>query len=343
MFPSDVANQYYEAQRLYAAGKAAQALGILAAIEPRAPNHPEIMHARALCLHATGNLREALRLCNLLFSMHGDRRGMELSNKWTNPSWVSGAVDASSAMAEDAPAVPEAPKAAGAVTAPDAPAPPLDVAFLRQAAFLCMGFSAETPPSAITSPGQMPARLRAQGASVDDYNAALARKEGTCLPRAGDLLRKARAASLPVILLQTGFLCPDASDLSPYVYRRMQEDFGEDPSLWPGRPGTPAAEPAYELGHSVTDHVLTLTGDDGFSSTNLRFVLKNLGLRHLLVMGGPVENALGRTAVSARARGCRVALVEDTIFASLESQRESCLREIGADYRVDADVLLSLV
>ncbi len=82
MFPREVAEEYYRAQKLYAEGKPTRALEILDRIGRASPNHPEIMHGRALCLYASGHKREALQVCNQLFTMHNDPRGLELHNRW---------------------------------------------------------------------------------------------------------------------------------------------------------------------------------------------------------------------------------------------------------------------
>jgi nicotinamidase-related amidase len=343
MFPSDVANQYYEAQRLYALGKGAQALGILDAIERQAPNHPEIMHARALCLHATGNLRDALKVCNQLYTMHRDRRGLELRNRWTNPRWAADTAVTPAPPAE-APASPVQEPAFGAVEPQPGPAAPmtLDAAALRASAVVCIGLSAQPRPAAITSDAEAPARLRALGCTAEDYNASILHHHETCVPLAARLLAAARAAGVPVVLIQWGFVSPDGADLSPHTYLRMREFHGDDPSVWPYRAGMPESQPDPALGVSPGDCVLHMTGDDAFTSTNLRFVLHNLEVKNIILLGGPVETVLARTAATGKKRGLHTIVPIDATIAAHEALRESVIADTAPDHAVTTRALIDL-
>lgn len=341
MFPTEVANQYYDAQRLYAEGKAAQALAILDAIDRLAPNHPEIMHARALCLHATDNLREAVRLCNQLYTMHRDRRGLELRNRWTNPRWAAPTVmrvgDTSvEAQTFDPPAAASAPAAAPAGSA-------LDAAFLREAVFLCVGLGAEPRPEPVTAPSQLPRRLLAAGCSIDDYNAALAHRFDTCLPAAARLLAAARAAGRPILFLQWGFHCPDGTDLSPNVFPRFREDHGADARAWPGHPGALERLPAPELAPAEADRVLLFTGDDPFTSSNLRYVIQNLGARNLILLGGPAEQRINRALATGAKRGHPAAVAVDATYALREPLRLPALEDASPAHMANTDALISLL
>ena len=82
MFPKAMAEQYYRAQQLFDAGKPEQALPLLEEIHEVAPNHPMIMQGRAMCLHALGRDDEAFVLCNKMYTMHNDRRGLEMRMRW---------------------------------------------------------------------------------------------------------------------------------------------------------------------------------------------------------------------------------------------------------------------
>ncbi len=342
MFPTDVANQYYEAQRLFATGKAAQALVILDGIEHHAPNHPEIMHARALCLHAAGNLREALKVCNQLYTMHRDKRGQELRNRWTNPRWAADTTIRQDTSGEAETFSGQATQIVAAAAAEESPAT-LDAHFLREAAVLIMGLGADARPAPLTDASQLPARLKASGCTLADYNDALAQRHEACLPNAARLAAAARAAKLPLILLQWGFQCADGTDLSPHVYLRMRDELGDDVTTWPGHIGGAERLPAPDLATVASDHVLHMTGDDAFTSTNLRFVLHNLGVKNLVLAGGPVETALARTLATGKKRGFTVALATDATFAQRESLRLPSLDELAPAHAVDTTRLVALL
>lgn len=339
MFPAEVAKQYYEAQRLYSLGKASQALAALDAIDAAAPNHPEVMHARALCLHATGADAEALRLCNLLYTMHRDRRGLDLRNRWTNPRWA-----ADTALAREGSEAAPAPSAASPAPENETPAPPpLTKEFLGQCAVLCIGLHDGPRPDMAASDAEVPARLRTSGCSAADYNAALAQHYEVCLPHASSIVAHAHLLGMPVIHALPGYVCPDGTDLSPYVYARMREDYGPDAGVWPGRPGSREAKPAALLPPDPLDRVLMMTGDDAFTSSNLRFVLRNLAIRHLVVLGGPVETALARSAVTAKQRGFLTLIPADATFALRESDRASGIDDAAPSYPTTTAALLGLM
>lgn len=353
MFPTEVANQYYEAQRLFAMGKAAQALIILDGIEKYAPNHPEIMHARALCLHANGNLREALRVCNQLYTMHRDKRGLELRNRWTNPRWV-----AKTELKPEGPPAPQ-PEAARQDTSVEAetftgpptqivapvvePPASIDAAFLRDSAVVIMGLGAAPRPAPLEDDAELSPRLMAAAGSTTEHNAAVAHRHDVCLPNAARIAAAARAAGLPLVLLQWGFQCPDGSDLSPHVYLRMREEFGEDASHWPGHAGAPERLPAPELASVTTDRLLHMTGDDAFTSTNLRFVLHNLAVKNLVLVGGPVETALTRTLATGKKRGFAVAVPADATYATRESHRALSIADAAPEHTTETAHLLELL
>jgi len=352
MFPADVARQYYEAQRLYVDGKSAQALAILDSIERQSPNHPEIMHARALCLHAAGQEREALKVCNLLYTMHRDRRGLELRKRWLNPRWVMETVVRPDAVGT-APAAPEgeAPRPFEPVDAPVVnpviaagrnAVPALDERLLRTAAVIVVGLNARPHPLQIEDDAEVPPRLRIAGCSAAEYNAGSAQHHDVCIPNAARIATAARAAGRPVIFLPWGFLCPDGSDLSPHVFTRMREDFGPDAQQWPTRLGGDDSEIAPQLARVASDHVLYRTGDDAFTSTNLRFILQNLGIRALIYAGGPAETVLSRTVATGKRRGFVQVIAHDASSADREFSREALLADAGAEYLAPTDRLCAL-
>ena len=352
MFPAEVARQYYEAQRLYVDGKSAQALAILDAIDRQSPNHPEIMHARALCLHAAGQERDALKVCNLLYTMHRDRRGLELRKRWVNPRWIMETVHRPEGEPATAAAEGEAPRPFEPIDVPKVSAvlpsgsnavPVLDERLIRSAAVLVLGFSAQPRPTMVEDDAEVPPRLRIAGCTAAEYNAGLAQRYEVCLGNAARIVAAARAAGRPVIHLPWGFICHDGSDLSPHVFTRMREDFGPDAQQWPTRQGGADSELAPELARAESDHVLYRTGDDAFTSTNLRFILQNLNVRALLYAGGPAETAISRTAVTGKRRGFVQIIAQDGTWGEREFSRTAILAEAGAEYLAPSERLATLL
>ena len=123
----------------------------------------------------------------------------------------------------------------------------------------------------------------------------------------------------------------------------MREDYGDDPSKWPGRPGAPEAWPASTLTDHPGDRILLMTGDDAFTSSNLRFVLRNLEIRNLILIGGPVETMLARTTHTAKQRDFRTLFALDAVSATRESERLGYVADLAPDYAVQTSELLRLM
>jgi len=88
--------------------------------------------------------------------------------------------------------------------------------------------------------------------------------------------------------------------------------FGPDVSKWelPHRSNQKVRPPDF-LKVTERDYVINKTAHDGFISSNIDFILKNLGVKNLFFCGGHTNCCVRFTAASAIKKGYNSILVED--------------------------------
>lgn len=144
------------------------------------------------------------------------------------------------------------------------------------------------------------------------------RLTGTVIPNAARLLAAFRAARRPVLFTRHGPLLPDGSDM---IARRRRRDADsqattETPVLW--HRGT--------IEHAVIDALAPREGElvvdkntsSAFNSTGIEWLLRNLGVETIVVIGMATDMCVESTARDAADRGFNAIIVEDaaaTFFA----------------------------
>lgn len=171
--------------------------------------------------------------------------------------------------------------------------------FFDNCALLVVDIQEGERPTPLTDE-ELPPPWRAMGFTAADVNAANAFAWEVCLPNAVRVVEACRGAGIPCIFSHWGFECDDGMDLAPKIYRTMRDYHGADPGKWPGHPSDSGARPAEAFQVGPGDYVVAKTGQDAFSSSNLRFVLQNLGVERLIFVGGHTEACLGKSARSAK-------------------------------------------
>lgn len=341
MFPSGVAEKYYEAQQLFVHGEAADALAILDRIAKSAPNHPEIMYAKALCLQGLGRNEEGLALCNKLYSMHSDKRGVRLRDHWydTPPEMPDIPQAASETNASSTVALTPEPDMEPEVATEDEIQQQLetpeemnvDPDFFEHCAIIVVDVQAGGKGPDI-SENDVPPEWKELRAQIPDLNKAAAYTWDVAVPTAIRVVKNAHKLNIPAIYLHWGFQFKDGRDLEPEVYNKMKQQYGPDPSLWMGHPDHPNAKPHPGFDIRDTDYVLPKTTYNAFRSTTINFLLKNLGVKNIIFVGGFTEQALGQTAIAAKRRGYRTMCIDDATFNVLQSTRRRGHRDTEFDY-----------
>jgi nicotinamidase-related amidase len=226
-------------------------------------------------------------------------------------------------------------------TAADAPVPPLDSSFLKNCAFVCIDIQPGGRTTATLE--SLPKAWREAGIKPDDLNAATAHKYDVAYPNARKVADACRRIELPMVFVHWGHRLADGMDLEPSIRQFNVSTFGPDPSKWPNHVSDPNARPAEFLGVREGEYVIAKTDHDAFASSNMDFVLRNLGVSRIVFIGGHTDACLGKTSIAAKERGYRTLCVEDATFAGLMSLWRPGLLNSRYDYVVTTEEFLKLV
>ncbi len=224
-------------------------------------------------------------------------------------------------------------RVAGAIPGPDG-------SFVEDCAFVCVDFQ-PTVRKHLTDE-QLPAPWRQAGFTAQDVNTAIDFQIDIALPNARRVADACRQLQLPLIFIHWGHLFSDGMDLDPEVRRVFLQEHGTDHTAWPHHISRSDSRPSPELGVRPGEYVLPKTAQDAFRSSNLEFVLRNLGVQNIVFVGGHTGACLGKSAASAKKLGFRILCVEDATFDARESSRLPNLLATGYDYVVTADEFVRL-
>ncbi len=217
-----------------------------------------------------------------------------------------------------------------------------DRSFLEHCAFVSVDFQEGARPGHLTL-DQIPALWRKMGFSADDVNAANDFAWDVALPNAVKVSKACRDLGLPMIFIHWGYLFEDGMDLDPVIRKSMLDEHGTDYAKWSGYIGQADSRPAKVFNIQKGDYVLPKAGQDAFSSSNIGFLLKNLGIKHIVFVGGHTGACLGKTAKSAIRLGYTTLCIKDATCNARESSREKDIQETGYDYVMTASQFLDWV
>lgn len=139
------------------------------------------------------------------------------------------------------------------------------------------------------------------------------------VPQARRLLDAARRARIEVIHTIIRSLTADGRDRSL------------DHKLTPIHVGPfdPAGDPVPELMPAGDEILLPKTSSGVFNSTNLDYVLRNLGIRTLIVCGIMTDQCVDMAVRDGADRGWFVTCVRDACMAATDERHETALRAFG--------------
>ena len=172
------------------------------------------------------------------------------------------------------------------------------------------------------------------GITLEDTNAALEYHHTVCLPNARKVADACRRLALPMIFVHWGYRCRDGMDLAPVIRQSFLQQCGPDYDQWPHYIGAPDAKPADELGVREGEYVLSKSDQDTFTSSNIHFMLQNLGIQNIVFVGGHTGACLGKTAGSAKRLGYRILCIEDATNDAAQSRRIPNILATGYDHIV---------
>jgi nicotinamidase-related amidase len=149
------------------------------------------------------------------------------------------------------------------------------------------------------------------------------------LPATQRALEAARQAGLEVVHTVIANLTADGRDRS-LDYQRCGMGFA---------PGSRAAQVIPELAPRADELVLPKSSSSPFSSTTLDYLLRNIGIRTLVVIGLLTDQCIDHTVKDAADRGYRVVCLTDACQAETPERHAAalaCFRGYAAQITVDA-------
>jgi nicotinamidase-related amidase len=167
------------------------------------------------------------------------------------------------------------------------------------------------------------ANLKENFPDVWDYY--FTRMREIVMPNCVALLHQFRAASMRVVHLTIGPQLSDGVDMSPL--RRPTTAPGLQPMLH--HVGTFEHGILPEVAPVTGELVINKTSRSAFNSTAIEIVLRNLGVRTLVVAGVTTSSCVDTTARDAADRGFQVAIVEDAVAELDEPSHEAALRQFA--------------
>lgn len=205
-----------------------------------------------------------------------------------------------------------------------------DARLLRNCAFISVDVQ-EAPPRSYLTEETVPKLWKSMGITAPDVNAATDYMYDVAFPNAARVADACRDAGLPMIFIHWGSLFRDGMDLDPATRAEFIGQHGLDYSKWGHSLGDPYARPASFFKIRPGEYVIPKTAQDAFTSSNLLYVLKNLGVETIIFIGGHTGACLGRTADSAKKNGFRMICVDDATFDARQSTRRTYIDQTAYD------------
>lgn len=231
-------------------------------------------------------------------------------------------------------------KAEGGRTRSRSAAKKPDGSFLEDCAFVCVDIQPGVRRHVTDK--LLPKGWKAAGFTAADVNAGIDYAFDVAYPNAITVADACRRLELPMIFIHWGCLFADGMDLDPEIRKSFLAEHGPDYRRWPHTSTDASSRPADFLKVRQGEYVIPKTGQDAFTSSNIEFVLRNLGAKDLILIGGHTGACLGKTSQSAKKRGFRTLCIEDVTFDARESSRLKGIADSKYDYVLTTAEFLAL-
>jgi nicotinamidase-related amidase len=199
--------------------------------------------------------------------------------------------------------------------------------FLDHCAFVCIDIQ-KTSYHPMTE-DKMPRGWLNMGKTAEDVNRANRYLFDTALPNACRVADACRAAQLPMVFVHWGYRFRNGMDLDPDIYNSFRREIGPDPTKWPHHISAPDSKPADAFSVREGEYVISKTAQDAFLSSNIGYVLQNLGIKNIVFVGGHTGACLGKTSKTAILRGYKTWCVKDATFDAFASTHMENLNATG--------------
>jgi nicotinamidase-related amidase len=145
------------------------------------------------------------------------------------------------------------------------------------------------------------------------------RLKATAIPNAQRLLDAARASGIQILHTIIEALTKDGRDIS--LDHRLSNLFVPK--------GLPEGQPIKELTPIENEIVLPKSSSGVFNSTNIDYVLRNMGIRYLIVSGVVTDQCVDMAVRDAADRGYLVTLPEDACATYSQARHDNALKAFG--------------
>ena len=159
---------------------------------------------------------------------------------------------------------------------------------------------------------------------TNDMEYYFSRLESEAIPNVQRILEACRAASIPPIHVRVMNLAGDSADTS-WRYKAMG-------ILVP--PGSKDAEFVEEVAPLPGEVVVSKTTSNTFLSTNVDFLLRNMGIDTIIMTGVVTNNCVESTTRGAGDLGYKVLLVGDACAAWTQEGHDHCLKHLHRNFAI---------
>jgi len=159
---------------------------------------------------------------------------------------------------------------------------------------------------------------------TNDMEYYFSRLESEAIPNVQRILEACRAAGIPPIHVRVMNLAGDSADTS-WRYKAMG-------ILVP--PGSKDAEFVEEVAPLPGEVVLSKTTSNTFLSTNVDFLLRNMGIDTIIMTGVVTNNCVESTTRGAGDLGYKVLLVGDACAAWTQEGHDHCLKHLHRNFAI---------
>lgn len=169
---------------------------------------------------------------------------------------------------------------------------------------------------------------------MDAKHYYFSRLRATVIPNQARILNAARATGVQVMHTIIEALTEDCRDAS--LDHKLSD------LLVPK--GHPLAPPIDELAPIANEIVLPKTSSGVFNSTNIDYVLRNLGIRYLIVAGVVTDQCVDMAVRDAADRGYLVSMPEDASATYTQERHDNAIRAYkGYCWITDTDTVVARI
>lgn len=175
------------------------------------------------------------------------------------------------------------------------------------------------------------------GVTAEDVIKAIEFGRDHALPNSIEAVKYFHNKKRPILYIRWGTYVKNALDMEPTVRKYHVMMIGTDSSKW-GIEGNIIDPRLTNVAEGIE---IVKTAHDAFISSNIDFVLKNLNVKTIFLIGGHTNACYLATAISAKKKGYNIVSLEDATTDAVESRRLKGIEKAKFDYVIKTEELTS--